>query len=285
MSRFAFLKWGERLIEKGAWYLAPLSLVYALIVTLRNFLYDVGFLRSMRVKPVVVSVGNVVVGGSGKTPFVEAFARAFPNRKIAILSRGYGALPDEPMWLSKKLPEVQVLVGRDRAKLASLVEADLILLDDGMQHRRLFRDFDIRLGETKGHYLPWGFLRDNPRRKVDASFEVILEVDKVVDPNGNEISLKDKEVGIFCGIAKPSRFKKSVESTGARIVKSIFFADHEPADWSRLSKDLLWVCTEKDAIKMQKIPENVCVLEMRMRPVAWEKLIAKINEEIDNRRL
>lgn len=287
--------WGERLIESNPWYLAPFSWLYAFVVFLRNQLYDLNLLPITRVPCTVVSVGNVVAGGTGKTPFIHLLASSFPHRKVAILSRGYGSMPDEALLLAKNLPHVKVYVGKDRVRLAqaAALNADLILLDDGFQHRRLYRDFDIVLKRhEKTHYLPWGFLRDSPKRPADAAFTVgkdlELSLKKILDLQGREIpSIRGQKVALFCGIAKPERFKKTVESLGAQIVFEKFFADHEAADLSKLPKDNLLLCTEKDAVKLPPTDLPIYFLQMQMRwlkdPKEWEKLIEKIDQKIDNR--
>ena len=142
-----FLLYGQKLIEKGAWYFAPLSMLYALVVFCRNWLYDHRYFRVSKVPCTVVSIGNIVAGGTGKTPFVHLLAKAFSSRKVVILSRGYGKVPDEPMLLQKRLPSARVYVGKDRVSLAKRAVndgAELIILDDGFQHRRLHRRFRMR---------------------------------------------------------------------------------------------------------------------------------------------
>lgn len=290
MLQSKFLFFGKKLIEKAGWLFAPLSFIYALIVYCRNFFYDLK--GGTRVFPIVVSVGNVVVGGSGKTPFVQMLAEQFPKRRVAIISRGYGSVPDEAIQLQRRLPRVPVFVGKNRARLAQEIDADLIILDDGMQHRKLHRDFDILLGETKGHYLPWGFLRDSPNRRHDAHFELgknlELKVARIVDLHGKELpSVQGRKVGIFSGIARPERFKKTVEGLGAKIVSEVIFADHEKADLTKLDPSLLWICTEKDQVKLGQTDLTIYYLEMKMEIVAqkeiWQKLVEKIDMAIDNR--
>lgn len=288
------LQFGQRLIEQGAWYFAPISWIYAFVVFIRNQLYDRKLLAITHVSPVVVSVGNVLAGGTGKTPFVHLLAQKFAHRKVAILSRGYGEIPDEPMLLAKRLPNVSVHIGKNRAELAKTIDADLILLDDGFQHRKLHRDFDIVLGGGVGHYLPRGFLRDSPKRleKADAQFslgrELKLAVNRILDLKGNVIpSIRGWKVAVFCGISHPERFKKIVEELGAEIRGEKFFADHEKADLSQLPAGLPLICTEKDAVKLPSTDLPIYFLEMQMEVVdgieKWEKLIEKIDKTIDNR--
>lgn len=297
MLRDKLLLWGERLVESSPWYLAPLSWIYAFVIFIRNKLYDFHLLPITRVRCTVVSVGNIVAGGAGKTPFVHLLASQFPKRKVAILSRGYGSVPDEAILLSRKLPHVKVYVEKDRAALAKRIapDFDLLILDDGFQHRRLHRDFDIVLTrEGKEHYLPFGFLRDSPKRLLSANAifsvgrELELNVKRILDLHGNELpSIKGRKVAIFCGIAKPERFKKTVEALGAEIVFQRFFADHEVADLSKLPKENILICTEKDAVKLSPTEWPIYYLEMEMHVVKrrdyWEKLIEKIDQKIDNR--
>ena len=178
--------------------LYPPSLCYGLGVKLRNLLYDKGTLRQEKCKALVVSVGNVVAGGTGKTPFILMLAKKLMQEMpLAILSRGYlGAsenkgqstqvaqdgsalqFGDEPLLLAQNLDKASVYVGKDRVKSAhKAVEqgAKVILLDDGMQHRRLHRDIEIVMVHGKdpfhgGRYLPGGLLRDDPKQLKRADY-------------------------------------------------------------------------------------------------------------------
>jgi tetraacyldisaccharide 4'-kinase len=293
MPRNRILRLGQQLIERGAWYLAPFSWIYAAVVMGRNWLYDSGWLSTVKVEPVVVSVGNIVAGGTGKTPFVHMLAAAFSHRNVAILSRGYGQMPDEAMLLAQRLPNVRVYVGKDRAALAQKIQADLLILDDGFQHRRLQRDFDIVLDKgEKDHYLPWGFLRDQPKRlqkaEVFQTRDLKLNVRRILDRKGNAVaSIQGWKVAIFCGIANPRKFKKTVIDLGAEVVAERFFADHEIADIRKLPSVNALVCTEKDFVKLPATDLPIYYLEMEMEIVSgrerWEKLVEKIDQKIDNR--
>ncbi len=287
---------GQKLIESNPWFLAPLSFLYGIAIFFRNKLYDWNLLAITKVPSTVVSIGNIVAGGVGKTPFVQLLASRFSKRRVAILSREYGALPDEALLLSRNLPFAKVFVAKNRAKLAIQIakEFDLILLDDGFQHRKLHRDFDIVLTrEKKEHYLPWGFLRDSPKRldRADAVFrenELELVVKKILDLKGNEIpSIRGKKVILFCGIANPHRFRKTVESLGAFIAAEKIFADHGQIDLSQLPEGELYLCTEKDAVKLPRTDLPILFLQMQMQVVQgigrWEKLIEKIDQTLDNR--
>lgn len=314
--------WGQKQIERGAWFLAPLSWIWGFFSFLRHTLYDHHFLPTYSVSCPVISVGNIVVGGTGKTPLVHLLAKTFSEVRVAILSRGYGAVPDEAWLLQRKLPQAKVYIGKDRyksAKQAVQEGAELLILDDGFQHRRLARDWDLVLLDGKdpfgkGHYLPWGYLRDSPRRLSQATalfidrlhpdfpdaIEVRTKAVRIVGQGQKEIaSLEGEPCGVFCGLAKPQKFLNTLQEMGVEIRKQWLLADHEPADLISLelfAKECqvlgacFIVCTEKDAIKL---PEQISLalplvwIEIETQVVSqfeqWEKLIAKIRKKIDNR--
>lgn len=289
MLRGKLLRFGTRIM---GWPLAPLSWLYAAVIFWRNRLYDWKWLPVTRVRPVVVSVGNIVAGGTGKTPLVHLLARQFPHRKVAILSRGYGEFPDEAVLLAKRLPEVRVCIGKDRSQLAQGIAVDLLILDDGFQHRKLHRDFDIVLiTDRKEHYLPWGFLRDSPKRLSQAegfqSRDFAIRVTQIRDAQGRQVpSIRGWKVAIFCGIAHPERFKKTVEGLGAIVIAQKFFGDHELADFAQLPKADAYLCTEKDFVKLPPTSLPLYYLEIELEPLQcrerWEKLIEKIDQTIDD---
>jgi tetraacyldisaccharide 4'-kinase len=170
-----------------------LSGLFALAVALRNLLYELGWLRVRRIPGVqVVSVGNLNVGGAGKTPAVIYLANALTRagRRVGVVTRGYGResrtdvvlspgapLPsadvagDEPLLIARRCPGVHVLISRDRARFAEAhareLGLDTLVLDDGFQHRALARDVDVvavdqASGLGNGRLLPWGPLREPP---------------------------------------------------------------------------------------------------------------------------
>src|SRR5205823_5210577 len=139
------------------------SVAYGWAAGLRNRLFDRGWKRSERVSAVVVSVGNLTLGGTGKTPCVEYLCRFTRDLdlRVAILSRGYGTehgRNDEALVLEENLPDVPHLQGADRIALARTaieeLESEVLVLDDGFQHRRLARDLDVVLVDATN---PWGF--------------------------------------------------------------------------------------------------------------------------------
>lgn len=159
------------------WALLAASLPYAAAVRWRNRRYDVGALPCVRLEVPVLSVGNLTVGGTGKTPTVEWHARWFERRgrRVAIVSRGYrsGAqgCNDEALELEQRLPDVPHIQNPDRvAGAREAIErhgCQVLILDDGFQHRRLARDLDLVLLDALepfgyGHVLPRGLLREPP---------------------------------------------------------------------------------------------------------------------------
>ena len=172
------------------------SFVYGAAVAVRNYGYDRGWLTSHPAEVPVVSVGNLTLGGTGKTPMVEWLARWFRRHgvRVAILSRGYGhsgGLNDEGRVLEENLPDVPHLQSADRVALARVaaveLETELILLDDGFQHRRLRRDLDIVLIDALepfglGKLFPRGLLRE-PVRSLRRSGVVVLSRADLIGSN------------------------------------------------------------------------------------------------------
>jgi tetraacyldisaccharide 4'-kinase len=172
--------------------LTLLSLLYGKILQLRQLAYSAGLLRSFRLPKPVVAVGNLTVGGTGKTPMTLYLARWFMKRgkRVVILSRGYGGslegeirivadgrtillspreAGDEPYLLATSLPGVMVVIGADRARAGYLalerLDPDIFILDDGYQHLRLKRDLNLLLLDCakpfgNGRTLPAGPLRE-----------------------------------------------------------------------------------------------------------------------------
>jgi tetraacyldisaccharide 4'-kinase len=179
----------------------PISLIYALVVYLRNYLYDVGFFSSKTYKTKTICVGNLSVGGTGKTPMIEFFiANVKKQNKIAVLSRGYGRkskgyllakpglgvedLGDEPYQIHKKFPNAFIAVDADRQNGISILEKtvgpDIILLDDAFQHRKVQCDQYVLLTSHSNlyiddWYLPTGNLRDTKREAKRANIIVVTK--------------------------------------------------------------------------------------------------------------
>ncbi len=179
---------------------APLSGLYATAVWLRHLLYDEHVLPSHEVDIPTICVGNLAVGGTGKTPHVEALIRMLsPRFRVAVLSRGYRrathgfvladehatarTIGDEAMLLYMKYPEVRVAVCEDRVRgvrqlQKQFPDLDVILLDDAFQHRRLKAGYNIILTSydrlyKDDHMLPWGRLRDLKQRVLKANAIIV----------------------------------------------------------------------------------------------------------------
>ena len=165
------------------------SLPYGVGVRVRNRLFDAGLRKVIKLPVPVVCVGNLSLGGTGKTPMVEWVARQLVDlgMRPAIVSRGYGA-GDEARVLEDNLPDVPHLCGADRAAVAmTAVEelgSDCIVLDDGFQHRRLHRDLDIVLIDATrrpydDHLFPRGTLREPVCGLKRAGMVVVTRFDQL----------------------------------------------------------------------------------------------------------
>lgn len=272
---------------------APLLLAEGLFragAAARGFLYDKGVLPSTPAGVPVVSVGNLAVGGAGKTPVVLALAArlAAAGRRPAVLSRGYGATRgddrvvsdgekvlldaaqggDEPVLLARRLPGLRVLCGPDRARLSAravALGADVLLLDDGFQHRRLRRDLDVVVIDAtnpfgNGHCLPYGPNREPRSALRRAGLVWLTHADRatadglaslralarsttgrppvesrhaprdLADGTLRETmpleALSGRRVALLTGVARPASVRRSVEGLGATVVSSAAFPDH-----------------------------------------------------------
>ncbi|MGR3173839.1 MAG: tetraacyldisaccharide 4'-kinase [Candidatus Scalindua sp.] len=161
--------------------LSTLTYPYSAVLKTRNILYKNGVVKSTRLPVKVISIGNITTGGTGKTPLVEFVARYLlkKNKKVAILSRGYGGnnplqknndnVNDECLILRENLQDVPVLAGKDRVKNGEVAirdyGVDCLILDDGFQHFRIRRDLDIVVIDSLNPFggenlIPRGSLRE-----------------------------------------------------------------------------------------------------------------------------
>ncbi|WP_041632941.1 tetraacyldisaccharide 4'-kinase [Maribacter sp. HTCC2170] len=179
----------------------PFSLIYALVVHIRNYLYDTGLFTSKSFKTPTICVGNLSVGGTGKTPMIEYLIENLSTSfKIAVLSRGYRRkskgyvlagteskvedIGDEPYQIHSKFPNISVAVDADRCrgirKLQETIQPDVILLDDAFQHRKVQPQFSLLLTSydnlyIKDWYLPTGDLRDSKREAKRANIIIVTK--------------------------------------------------------------------------------------------------------------
>ena len=260
---------GARFLLRGA------SLGYRLAVGVRNALYDHHLLRSHRANAFVICAGNLTTGGTGKTPLVAWLCRYVRERELpcAILTRGYktqqGKLSDEPALLADQCGDVPVIINPDRvAGAAEAIRshgAQVLVMDDGFQHRRLARDLDIVAIDSTlpfgyGRVLPAGLLREPIAGLKRSDAVVLTRCDQVSDDaigrieeavhrvnpdlivarsvhqpthietaKGEEIDvnqIRGKRIFAFCGIGNPKAFFGTIERLGGVPAGSRSFDDH-----------------------------------------------------------
>jgi tetraacyldisaccharide 4'-kinase len=178
------------------------ALCYGAVVGMRNLLYGLGVLKAHRARGAVISIGNITVGGTGKTPLVIWVCKLLRERHIpcAVLTRGYKAsgeaLSDEPAILAESLGDVGVVVNPDRvagaADAVKRLGARVMVMDDGFQHRRLARDLDVVTVDATlpfgyGKMLPAGLLREPIRSLRRANAVVITRSDQVSEAELGEL--------------------------------------------------------------------------------------------------
>jgi tetraacyldisaccharide 4'-kinase len=274
--------------------LNPLAAVFGAAVRARNEFYDRGTFQTLKLQGPVISIGNISTGGAGKTPFLLLLGELLKQRSILfdVLSRGYGRstqgvalvdpggtayqFGDEPLLIARKLG-VPVIVGEDRHAAGLLAEQNfgpqLHLLDDGFQHRRLARDFDIVMltpTDMRDSLLPGGRLRE-PLSSLARADAVVLSGNLPDESVPNFVKrrwrvqrsvfapqIKDLCIA-FCGIARPDPFFAQLQQAGLNIVTAQRFRDHHAYDDRDIYKLLhlrdkyrasAFVTTEKDAINL-----------------------------------
>ncbi len=277
------------------------------MTAIRNTLFDLGILDQRKLPGKVYSIGNIAVGGTGKTPVVISLVRHLQSIGMspAVLTRGYGSglkrnewivlqngmqiggnvtpvqLPDEARLQSVECPGVAVIAGANRfasaqeylKAISSEKKPTHWILDDGFQHRRVQRDFDIVLLDKSnpigsGWLMPYGFLREsifslkrathvyftgngtssvdirrsvlevNPKLHVEDMF---LQSEKIVtDLNGvvNFSQIDCQKIFVVAGIARPERLLKDLEYDGIFPARKLFLPDHQPISSSILSESL-----------------------------------------------
>lgn len=260
---------GEEGFRLGALDLAllPLSLAFRGGVALRGAAYRRGILPSRKAGVPVVSVGNLTVGGTGKTPVTAWLARRIRDEgtRVAVLSRGYGA--DEIRLHERWNPDVPVLADPDRVAAARRAEeagAEALLLDDGFQHRRLVRDLDVVLLAAEqpfpGRLLPRGPYREpaaalgradavvvTRRTATEAEAEAHLRRALDVAPHlttarirlvpggwremqGGRAEISDPDLLAVTGVAAPEAFRSLVGELTGTPPELMAFPDHHPFD-------------------------------------------------------
>ncbi len=261
---------------------------YSSLMSLRNLAYARRWLTVHRASVPVISLGNITTGGTGKTPFAAWLANwcLAKGHRPGLLSRGYHALSrdkndtstplddssvgnDEKRVLDRLCPGVPHLQQRDRVSSAKRIVqesgCDVLLLDDGFQHRRLHRDLDLVLIDALqpwgyGHVLPRGLLREpmsglrradlivitranqcsqqqrealqaelRQIRGADDAIEIAFAPTRLVNPHWQAhpfSSITHKKAFAFCGIGNPEGFRQTVNSLGVNCEQTWAFADH-----------------------------------------------------------
>lgn len=293
------------------------SYFYAIGSRFKNFLYDKKIIKPKRVNAYVISVGNMTTGGVGKTPVVSEIAKYLiaHGQNVAIVSRGYGGrlnnkninmisdgasiyfdafqAGDEPYWLAENTPGCYVFTCKNRYMAAKqAVEkfgVNVVILDDGFQHRKLHRDLDIVLMDSiKGfgneNLLPAGPLREGPEAldridklvvvsksfKHDTASKVArimqkrlkiptlvckTEPDYVYNIKSGQQLMEGIEVTAMCAIGQPQQFYDFLSKY--QVVKTVTFDDHHqysPIDIVDISGNI--ITTEKDAVKLARFDRN-----------------------------
>jgi tetraacyldisaccharide 4'-kinase len=287
----------------GRFLLLPLTLLYAPVVAIRRMLYRHGLLSTVRLPVPVVVVGNIVAGGAGKTPVTLFVAQSLRDRgwRPGIVSRGYGRedeasvlevtsdsaadeVGDEPLLLARR-SGCTVVVGKDRVAAAERVikaGADVIIADDGLQHYRLGRDFEICVidgsrGLGNGHQLPAGPLREPATRLASADGVLVnttglREMPRGIDGAGDLVpftleasiassldgtraepleSFAGAPVVAVAGIGNPERFFRLLERHGLTVIRHPLpdHAGFDPGSATFGAGRTIFV-TEKDAVKL-----------------------------------
>lgn len=293
------LWYGPRWVSLPLW---PLGWLFGALVALRGFLYRSGLLRVRRVAVPVVVVGNITVGGTGKTPVAAWLARQLGQRgrRVGIVLRGYGGrasgqvqvvtagsdpaeVGDEAVLHASRGPHV-VVIGADRvaaARRAVAEGAEIIVCDDGLQHLRLARDYEVAVvdagrGLGNRHLLPAGPLREPTRRLESVDAVVFTQRGLPVAPAlatqaplaidarlslGDAINLRSGErrtldsfrgraLHVVAGIGHPEAFFDGLRSAGLAI-ETHPLADHAALEPGGLPfpADAMVLMTEKDAVK------------------------------------
>lgn len=290
-----------------------ISNIYGMLSDTRNFLYDAGFIDSIHLKTPVVSIGNLTVGGTGKTPITQMIIDHYQKSLIrtAIVGRNYKAklrgigkvdisrpfaaqyFGDEPTLLATRNPEVPVFVGPVKWMVAKAAEKevkpDVLVIDDGFQHRALHRDLDLVLMDATEKFSSYDFLPSGKGREsiqsLDRAHWVLLtkvnlteedKVQKIRDVLPKHLNILEvsyrlegpvEEAGMraiaFAGLAKPESFKTSIQQdTLYDLAEFISFPDHHnysEDDIRKVSQKAkeqgaqVILTTEKDWTKIQNL--------------------------------
>ncbi len=292
----------------------------------RNWLYDHGYFKAQKVSGTfVISIGNLTYGGTGKTPLAIELLKKLGAETVALVTRGYGGrydkkdLPlevqsdsdprnvgDEPLLIKRSVPQSKVIVDPDRVRGAQLAKRPIVVLDDGMQHRRLARDFEIVVVDGENPF-PFFRLREFPSSLRRADVVVVMGGTYTPDRpfvrmkrkfvgKWDEKGLAGKKVGLFCGVGRPGQVEQGLKLAGAEVVERWFLPDHATPAREKLDdfirscenrKASVVLCTEKDWVKLPSESFSIEVaplliqLEILEGQDIWEKAIVTCKRAIE----
>lgn len=188
--------------------LFPLTIIYILITSIRNWMFDLGLIKTTSFRKPIIAVGNLSVGGTGKTPQIEYLIKLLNQHKLAVLSRGYGRstkgfiladesmnsqdIGDEPLQFFKKFKKINVAVDENRVHgIQQLEKSDVILLDDAFQHRKVTAGFYILLTKysdlfSSDFVLPSGNLRERRVGVKRANVVVVTKCPQLISNTDKE---------------------------------------------------------------------------------------------------
>jgi tetraacyldisaccharide 4'-kinase len=270
--------------------LSVASVPYRIAIAIRNFRYDSGRLEIHHAGVPVICVGNLTTGGTGKTPVVCYLATALRSRsvRVSIVSRGYGrgqaASNDEALELHERLPDVPQVQDPDRVEAARIaveeLDTQVILMDDGFQHRRLHRDLNIVVIDATcpfgyNRLLPRGLLREPIASIRRADLAIITRTSQVGSSTIEQIkstigryhptldiitsdhlpsrlrvypdqfesieNLNGRRVAIVSGIGNPAAFETTVKQCGAMIIGTHHLPDHDAYDRATVDEIRNWL--------------------------------------------
>lgn len=264
--------------------LKPAEMLYRGVNRIRRSAYRAGLLKSKRLPKPVISVGNIAIGGAGKTPAVIAICRFLEQRgfRVCVLTRGYRAsgsgvvasldadrFGDEPVVIKKNTQSTTVIVGANRYDNASGIDCDVFVLDDAFQHLQLHRDLDIVIDA------PARFHREGRSALRDA--DVVVPRRLRLNVPGE---LHGRRVFAFAGLANNDQFFESLRAEGLEIAGARGFPDHHryrDADVEairRAAGDAAIVTTEKDAVKIRDRAVVAVPAEFVFDPAVLERIEA-----------
>lgn len=304
------------------WLLKPAELAYRGVARLRRALYRTGLRRPLRLSRPVISIGNIAFGGSGKTPLVIAVAEELSRRgyRLAVLTRGYGRgggeqfalvtepdaarFGDEPVLISRSVPDVPVIVGADRHGAALWFlqrgDCDAFLLDDGFQHLRLHRDLDVVIDDRGAPLLREGrtalsdadvLVHRNDSAGVGGFTLSVQAVSLVMEGQERPLdSFRQRRTFAFSGLANNEQFFESCRLAGLHLAGTRGFRDHHHYTREDLlglrgaaqerGAELL-VTTEKDAVKIGD--SRIAFLRVRAVVSPRDAFFDRLSEVIQRR--